>query len=209
MKSRVRDDRLVFDMIRERNILILASASPRRLQLLEQIGIKPDRVVPADIDESVRPRELPRVHALRIATEKAKAVQARLAPDGRTVILAADTVVACGRRILPKAEDDATVTKCLELLSGRRHQVVTAVALIDAAGKLRTRIVDTKVSFARLEAEEIARYVKLREGLGKAGGYAIQGRAAVFADAINGSYSNVVGLPLAETFRLLKACGID
>ncbi len=195
-------------MIRERNILVLASASPRRLQLLEQIGIKPDRVVPADIDESVAPRELPRVHALRIATEKARAVQARHAPDGRTVILAADTVVACGRRILPKAEDDATVTKCLELLSGRRHQVVTAVVLINTVGKLRTRIVDTKVSFARLQAEEIARYVKLREGLGKAGGYAIQGRAAVFADAINGSYSNVVGLPLAETFRLLKACGI-
>jgi septum formation protein len=196
-------------MIRERNILILASASPRRLALLEQIGVKPDRVVPADIDESVRPRELPRVHALRIATQKARTVAARLAPGERAVILAADTVVACGRRILPKAEDDATVTKCLELLSGRRHQVVTAVVLIDASGKLRSRVVDTKVSFARLPAEEITRYVELREGLGKAGGYAIQGRAAVFADAINGSYSNVVGLPLAETFRLLRACGVD
>lgn len=194
-------------MIRERNILILASASPRRLALLEQIGITPDRVVPADIDESVHPRELPRVHALRIATEKAKAVHTRIAGE-RAVILAADTVVACGRRILPKAEDDATVTKCLNLLSGRRHQVVTAVVTIDAAGKLRARVVDTKVSFARLQAEEITRYVESREGLGKAGGYAIQGRAAVFADAINGSYSNVVGLPLAETFRLLKACGI-
>jgi septum formation protein len=196
-------------MTQKRPDLILASASPRRLQLLEQIGIKPDRVVPADIDESVLPSELPRVHALRIATEKAKAVHARLGLESRAVILAADTVVACGRRILPKAEDDATVTKCLEMLSGRRHQVVTAVALIDTAGKLRTRIVDSKVSFRRLEAEEIVRYVSLREGLGKAGGYAIQGRAAVFADAINGSYSNVVGLPLVETFRLLKACGID
>ena len=164
--------------------LVLASASPRRLDLLARIGITPDLVDPADIDESVRPRELPRVHALRIATEKAKAVHARSTPDGRTVILAADTVVACGRRILPKAEDDATVTKCLEFLSGRRHQVVTAVVIIDTEGKLRTRVVDTKVSFARLEAEEIARYVKLREGLGKAGGYAIQGNAGAFADAI-------------------------
>jgi septum formation protein len=114
--------------------LILASASPRRLALLEQIGIKPARVDPADIDESVRPRELPRPHALRIATEKAHAVHAR---TPGAVILAADTVVACGRRILPKAEDDATVTKCLSLLSGRRHTVITAVALIDIAGRLK------------------------------------------------------------------------
>src|SRR6185436_4041575 len=130
-------------MISSRNILILASASPRRLQLLEQIGIKPARVVPADIDESVPARELPRAHALRIATEKAAKVRAHLAPGERAVILAADTVVACGRRILPKAEDDATVTKCLVLLSGRRHQVITAVALVDTDGRLRTRIVET------------------------------------------------------------------
>jgi septum formation protein len=123
------------------------------------------------------------------------------------VILAADTVVACGRRILPKAEDDATVTKCLALLSGRQHQVITAVALIDTAGRLRTRIVETKVAFRRLESNEIAQYVQMGEGIGKAGGYAIQGRAAVFARTINGSYSNVVGLPLTETFHLLKACG--
>ena len=188
--------------------LILASASPRRLQLLDQIGIAPTRVVPADIDEAVLPREQPRVHALRIATEKAKAVYARIGESDRAVILAADTVVACGRRILPKAEDDATVTKCLMLLSGRAHHVLTAVAVIDATGKLRTRIVDTKVSFRRLEAEEIAAYLNTREGLGKAGGYAIQGRAAIFVRTINGSYSNVVGLPLTETFRLLQACGI-
>jgi len=196
-------------MTPKRPDLILASASPRRLQLLEQIGITPDRVVPTGIDEEVLPKEVPRVHALRIATEKAKAAHARLGPGSGSVILAADTVVACGRRILPKAEDDATVTKCLELLSGRRHEVVTAVAVIDATGKLRTRIVDTKVSFRRLDAEEIAQYARMREGIGKAGGYAIQGRAAMFVRSINGSYTNVVGLPLTETFHLLRACGID
>lgn len=184
--------------------LILASASPRRLALLEQIGIKPARVEPADIDESVRPRELPRPHALRIATEKARAVHARTTG---AVILAADTVVACGRRILPKAENDATVTKCLSLLSGRRHIVITAVAIIDADAKLRTRIVETKVAFRRLDAQEIAAYVQSAEGLGKAGGYAIQGCAAAFVRAINGSYTNVVGLPLTETLLMLKACG--
>jgi len=188
--------------------LILASASPRRLQLLDQIGIAPARIAPADIDEAVLPHEQPRMHAMRIATEKAKTVYARIGEHERAVILAADTVVACGRRILPKAEDDATVTKCLALLSGRAHRVLTAVAVIDATGKLRTRIVDTKVSFRRLEAEEIAAYLDTREGLGKAGGYAIQGRAAVFVRTINGSYSNVVGLPLTETFRLLQACGV-
>lgn len=183
--------------------LVLASASPRRLALLEQIGITPSRVAPAGIDESVRAKELPRPHALRIATEKAHAV----ASTTKGVILAADTVVACGRRILPKAEDDATVTNCLKLLSGRRHTVMTAVAIVDGSGKLRTRIVETKVAFRRLDAQEIAAYVKSGEGLGKAGGYAIQGRAAVFVRGINGSYSNVVGLPLTETFQLLKACG--
>ena len=185
--------------------LILASASPRRLALLDQVGIKPARVVPADIDESVRPNELPRPHALRIATEKANAVNARLKNE-QAVVLAADTVVACGRRILPKAEDDATVTKCLTLLSGRRHTVITAIALIDAHGKLRTRTIETKVTFRRLEAEEIAAYAKSGEGRGKAGGYAIQGHAAIFVRFISGSYTNVVGLPLTETFQLLRSC---
>jgi septum formation protein len=184
--------------------LILASASPRRLALLEQIGIKPARVEPADIDESVRPRELPRPHALRIATEKARTVHARAAG---AVILAADTVVACGRRVLPKAENDATVTECLNLLSGRRHTVITAVALVTSDGRLSTRIVETKVAFRRLDAQEIAAYVQSAEGLGKAGGYAIQGRAAAFVRAINGSYTNVVGLPLTETLLMLKAHG--
>lgn len=185
--------------------LILASASPRRLALLDQIGIKPARVVPADIDESVTAKELPRAHALRIATQKARVVHS-LAPGG--VILAADTVVACGRRILPKAEDDATVTKCLMLLSGRRHTVISAVAVFGADGKLRTRTIETKVAFRRLETNEIIDYVKSGEGLGKAGGYAIQGRAAVFVRFISGSYTNVVGLPLTEAHQLLKACGV-
>lgn len=184
--------------------LILASASPRRLALLEQIGIAPSRVEPADIDENATRNELPRPHALRIATQKARTVHARV-PGA--VILAADTVVACGRRILPKAEDDATVTKCLSLLSGRRHTVITAVALINATGKLKTRVVETKVVFRRLDAQEIAAYVQSAEGLGKAGGYAIQGRAAAFVRGINGSYTNVVGLPLTETLHMLKACG--
>lgn len=184
--------------------LILASASPRRLALLAQIGITPARVEPADIDESATAQELPRPHALRVATAKARAVHTRASG---AVILAADTVVACGRRILPKAEDDATVTKCLSILSGRRHTVITAVAIIDADAKLKTRIVETKVAFRRLDAQEIAAYVQCGEGLGKAGGYAIQGRAAAFAHSINGSYTNVVGLPLTETLHMLKACG--
>lgn len=193
-------------MTSERVEFVLASASPRRLALLEQIGLTPSAVLPMDIDESVLPRELPRAHALRIASEKAKAARAKLG-DEKTIVLAADTVVAVGRRILPKAEDDATVTNCLKLLSGRRHTVLTAVAVSPAPKKLRTRIVATKVAFRRLEASEIADYVHFREGLGKAGGYAIQGRAAVFVRSINGSYSNVVGLPLLETFQLLRSFG--
>ena len=188
-----------------RPTLILASASPRRLALLEQVGVKPDRIIPSDIDESVLASELPRPHALRIATAKARALQAKPGVEG-CVILSADTVVSVGRRILPKAEDDRTVATCLKLLSGRRHTVMTAVALIDAAGKLRTRICETKVAFRRLDEREIAEYCTSREGLGKAGGYAIQGHAAVFVRFISGSYSNVVGLPLMETFQMLRAC---
>jgi len=188
-----------------RPTLILASASPRRLALLEQVGVKPDRIIPTDIDESVLASELPRPHALRIATAKARALQARPGVDG-CVILSADTVVSVGRRILPKAEDDRTVATCLRLLSGRRHTVMTAVAVIDAAGKLRSRICETKVAFRRLDDREIAEYCTSQEGLGKAGGYAIQGHAAVFVRFISGSYSNVVGLPLMETFQMLRAC---
>jgi len=194
--------------MKERNKLILASASPRRLTLLAQVGIEPFRVEPASISEDVLPKELPRAHALRIASEKADTVRARLRAEESIVVLAADTVVACGRRILPKAEDDATVTKCLNLLSGRRHTVITAVAIIDASAKRRTRLVETKVAFRKLEPDEIAKYVATGEGIGKAGGYAVQGRAAVFVRSINGSYTNVVGLPLTETFHMLKACDV-
>lgn len=188
--------------------LVLASASPRRLALLEQIGIKPDQIIPADIDEAVLKRELPRAHANRIASSKALIVRKNLASQPNTAILSADTVVSCGRRILPKGEDDQTVTECLELLSGRRHTVMTAIALIDVSGKLRTKLVETKVAFRRLESTEIKAYVLSKEGLGKAGGYAIQGRAAVFVRFLSGSYSNVVGLPLLETFQLLKGCAV-
>lgn len=151
--------------------LILASASPRRLDLLAQIGIRPDAVDPADIDETVRPRELPGPHALRLAREKALAVAARH-PDA--FVLAADTVVACGRRVLPKAEDEATARRCLELLSGRRHRVYGGVALVAPGGRLTQRLVETVVAFKRLAPEEIAAYLASGEWRGKAGGYAIQ-----------------------------------
>jgi septum formation protein len=181
--------------------LVLASESPRRKALLAQIGIVPDIIHPAAIDESVTKGELPRKHALRLATAKARAVER----DG--FILAADTVVACGRRILPKAMDDDQVRACLELLSGRRHQVITAVALLTQDRKLRTRLCLTRVRFFNLTRAEIDAYVESREGIGKAGGYAIQGRAELFVKDIAGSYSNVVGLPLAETGRLLVSAG--
>jgi septum formation protein len=183
--------------------LILASESPRRKALLAQAGLVPDAIIPADIDESVRKGELPRLHALRLATQKARAV----AHDHTGFILAADTVVACGRRILPKAQSDDQVRLCLALLSGRRHQVITAVALIAPDGTLRTRVAMTRVSFVRLTNAQVEAYVECREGVGKAGGYAIQGRAEMFVKAISGSYSGVVGLPLSDTVRLLAGCG--
>jgi septum formation protein len=186
--------------------LILASESPRRAALLAQAGITPDHVLPADIDESVLKAEQPRLHALRLATEKARRVHSEW-NDAPAFILAADTVVACGRRILPKAADDAEVRKCLALLSGRRHQVMTAVALIAPDGKLRTRLAMTRVSLLRLTAAQVTQYVESREGVGKAGGYAIQGRAEIFVKEISGSYSNVVGLPLALTVALLAGAG--
>ncbi|HEY2836857.1 MAG TPA: nucleoside triphosphate pyrophosphatase [Rhizomicrobium sp.] len=185
--------------------LVLASESPRRLSLLAQAGIVPDHVVPAALDETVLKGEAPREHALRLATEKARAAAARHATSA--FVLAADTVVACGRRILPKAESDAEVRGCLMLLSGRRHQVMTAVALLTPDGRLRTRLTLTRVSFRRLDAVHVAAYIESREGLGKAGGYAIQGRAEIFVKEISGSYSNVVGLPLAATVALLEGAG--
>jgi septum formation protein len=188
--------------------LLLASESPRRKALLAQVGIAPDLIRAAAIDETPLKDELPRPYALRLAAAKAKAVAAKL-PHGSPpfLVLGADTVVACGRRILPKPEDNAGVRKCLELLSGRQHQVLTAIALVLTAGEIRTRIVTTRVAFRRLGPREMDVYVDCREGLGKAGGYAIQGRAGVFVRHINGSYSNVVGLPLSETVLLLRGCG--
>jgi septum formation protein len=194
---------LAAEKIQKKSTLILASESPRRLALLAQAGIVPERVAPAFIDESVKKAEQPRAHALRLAGEKARAVAA----DHDGFVLAADTVVACGRRILPKADDDAAVRACLTLLSGRRHQVITAVALLTPDRKLRTRVVMTRVSFLRLTARDIDAYIETREGVGKAGGYAIQGRAEIFVKEIGGSYSNVVGLPLSDTVQLLRGNG--
>jgi septum formation protein len=184
--------------------LILASASPRRLNLLARIGIVPDAVVPAEIDESVPKGELPRQHALRLATEKADAV-AVLHPGA--LVLAADTVVAVGRRVLPKVEDEATLRACMKLLSGRRHRVLTGVALAAPGQPLRTRLVETMIVMKRLSQEEIDFYAGHGEWKGKAGGYALQGYGEVYVRHIAGSYSNVVGLPLAETRLLLKSAG--
>ena len=181
--------------------LVLASASSRRIELLAQIGIVPQAVIPADIDETPITTELPRPHAVRLAREKAIAVAAQ-APNHW--ILAADTVVAVGRRILPKAEDEATAESCLGLLSGRAHRVYGGIALVSPEGHLKERSVMTRVKFKRLDDAERRGYLDLGEWHGKAGGYAIQGRAAAFVAAISGSYSNVVGLPLFETASLLK-----
>lgn len=182
--------------------LILASASPRRLALLEQIGVVPDAVRPADIDETPAKNELPACYALRMAVEKAR----KAAADG-AFVLAADTVVACGRRILPKAENDAQVADCLTVLSGRRHTVIGGICLIAPDGRELSRVVKTTVAFARLDKAAVARYVACGEGIGKAGGYAIQGRAAVFAREIVGSYSSVVGLSLYDAAAMLRGAG--
>ncbi|MEO7241256.1 MAG: nucleoside triphosphate pyrophosphatase [Sphingomicrobium sp.] len=184
--------------------LVLASASPRRLELLARIGVVPDAVIAAEIDESIPKAELPRDHVLRLAREKALAVAAS-EPDA--LVLAADTVVAVGRRILPKVEDEATLRQCMALLSGRRHRVLTGVALAIPGGALRTRLVETMIAMKRLSAEEVDFYAAHGEWRGKAGGYALQGYGEVYVRHIAGSYSNVVGLPLAETRVLLKAAG--
>ena len=182
--------------------LVLASASPRRLALLAQIGITPDRVAAADIDETPKKAELPRPLALRLAHGKAAAVA-----EAAGYVLAADTVVALGRRILPKAETEAQARHCLGLLSGRRHNVITAVVLAGPDGSRTERCVTSVVAFARLTDEQIAAYLAGGEWHGKAGGYAIQGMAASFIRFLSGSYSNVVGLPLFETAQLLRGRG--
>ena len=184
--------------------LVLASSSPRRRDLLAQIGVTPADIRSPDIDEVPRKGELPRPYAERMASEKALAVPRA---DGE-VILAGDTTVAVGRRILPQAETEADVTRFLRLLSGRRHRVYSCISVIDAEGTQRTRCAASQVRFKQLSEEEVAAYAASGEGIGKAGGYAIQGRAAGLIDFLSGSHSGVVGLPLYETRALLKASGL-
>lgn len=186
-----------------RNRLVLASASPRRADLLEQVGLIPDAVVSADIDETPLKFEKPRDLARRLATEKARAVAG--SPETRdSFILAADTVVACGRRVLHKAESVDEAASCLALLSGRRHRVYGGVCLVTPTGKSVARVVMTAVHFKVLSDREVAWYLDGGEWRGKAGGYAIQGHAARFVKQINGSYPNVVGLPVYEVTRMLR-----
>jgi septum formation protein len=191
-------------MSTERPPLVLASASPRRLELLRQIGLEPDRTLPADIDETPLAKETPRLAAVRLARAKAEAVRAR-APGA--FVLAADTIVAVGRRILPKAETAEEARACLALLSGRAHRVLTAVAALAPDGRAAARLSETRVHFKRLTAAETETYLAGDEWRGKAGGYAVQGAAGGFVTALNGSYSGVVGLPLYETRCVLEGLG--
>ena len=183
---------------------MLASASPRRLDLLRQMGLEPDRIDPADIDEDAHKDETPRRLALRLAMEKA-AVTAARAPDA--YVLGADTIVTVGRRVLPKAMTEAEARGCLELLSGRAHRVLTGVALIAPDGRRGSRLSETRLHFKRLTAREIDVYLAGGQWSGKAGGYGIQGTAGAFVMALQGSYSGVVGLPLYETHGLLVGLG--
>lgn len=194
----------------DRPRLVLASASPRRLQLLAQVGIEPDKLLPADIDEAPQRKELPRGLAGRLARTKAEVARhnADRDPDLHACyILAADTVVAVGRRMLPKPELTDEAAACLRLLSGRAHRVYTGLCLITPRGKVRSRLVETRVRFKRLSREEIDHYLASGEWEGKAGAYAIQGRAGGFVTRLIGSYTNVVGLPLYETMALLTGEG--
>lgn len=184
--------------------LILASASPRRRELLARLGVEPARVAPADIDETPHEGERPRDYAIRMARAKAGA-----AASAEGHVLAGDTVVAVGRRILPKAENEKTARHCLELMSGRRHRVLSAIALRAPDGTLRERLSETIVIFKRLSREEVDAYLASGEWHGKAGGYAIQGAAEGLIKRIDGSHSGVVGLPLHETRALLKAAGFE
>jgi septum formation protein len=191
-------------MVVQRTPLVLASASPRRLDLLAQVGVAPDRVDPADIDESPLRDETPRRHALRLAIEKARAVASR---SPGAIVLAADTVVAVGRRILPKAETPEQAAYCLKLLSGRNHKVLTGVAAIAPDGREASRLVETRVQFKHLSDAEQADYLAGGEWNGKAGGYGVQGVAGGFIIDLHGSYTSVVGLPLYETLNLLTGLG--
>ena len=189
--------------------LVLASGSPRRVQLLGQIGIRPDRLEPAGIDETPHPRELPRSLARRLAAEKCTEAPRRIGdqlPAG-SLVLAADTVVAVGRRILPKPELVGDAADCLRLLSGRSHRVYTAICLQRLGGSRAERVSETRLRFKRLAREEMDAYLASGEWRGKAGGYAIQGIAGAFAVKLVGSYSAVMGLPLHETAQLLAGAG--
>ena len=184
--------------------LVLASASPRRLDLLRQIGLTPDSMVAAELDETPHPKETPRLLALRLAQAKAARV-AELEPGA--FVLGADTVVAVGRRVLPKVETEVEGRACLALLSGRAHRVLTGVAVVAPDGRTAARLVESKLHFKRLTDIEIEGYLRSGEGIGKAGGYAIQGLAGAFVTALQGSYSGVVGLPLYEALSLLTGLG--
>jgi len=184
--------------------LVLASASPRRLDLLRQIGVTPDAVEAADLDEAPQPHETPRRLAVRLAEAKAAHVAARRAD---AFVLAADTVVAVGRRVLPKASDEAEVRACLALLSGRAHRVLTGIAVAAPGGRMASRLVESRVHFKRLSDADVEAYLACGEGVGKAGGYAIQGHAGALVISLQGSYSGVVGLPLYEAANLLTGLG--
>jgi nucleoside triphosphate pyrophosphatase len=193
-----------------RPTLVLASASPRRLRLLAQVGVEPDALRPAEIDESARRGEMPRAYAARLARAKAEAARDQIANDkdiAGAYVLAGDTVVAVGRRILMKPSNIEEAASCLELLSGRAHRVLTSVCLITPDDRVRHKIVDTRVRFKHLTREEIEAYIASREWRGKAGGYAIQGLAGCFVQKIIGSYTSVVGLPLTEVVAMLVGEG--
>lgn len=184
--------------------LILASASPRRRDLLAQIGIVPDEIAAADLDESPKPNETPRLLAQRLAVEKARAVAAAR-PDA--FVLAADTVVCVGRRVLDKAHSDDDVRACLDLMSGRGHRVYTGIALVAPGGRVSSRTIETRLTLKALTDKDIADYLACGEGIGKAGGYALQGRAGAFVTNLVGSYTSVIGLPVYETRCLLEGAG--
>lgn len=188
--------------------LVLASASPRRRELLAQIGLSPTIMV-ADIDETPQKREKPQPYALRMASEKVLKVRDQNAETVNHFVLAGDTVVACGQRILPKTEDEASARACLALLSGRRHRVYGGIALISPNGNLRTRLVTSTVRFRLLGQNDIDSYIATGEWHGKAGGYAIQGIAALFVQQISGSYSNIVGFSLFDVAAMLGGQGFD
>jgi septum formation protein len=183
--------------------LVLASSSPRRRELLARIGVEPARIASPDIDETPLRAEVPRAYVLRLAEAKARAVER----GDNEIVLAGDTTVALGRRILPPADNEAVQRQLLDLLSGRRHRCISAICVIDRAGTTRTRATETVVAFKRLTLAEIDAYVTSGEGLGKAGGYAIQGRAEALIRFISGSHSGVIGLPLFETRALLLSAG--